>query len=192
MFLRRRRSRLRATSSLLMAVVMVGSLAGVIDAYKLNGGHFSTNCYLKYSYRGITTSAYRTAFLSGLLSWSSYSGSTTCWQETTAGDWKVGLYLDDNNSVSWDGYADHLPSKTYVPTSFVYTHFNRFYMDAYSAAEKKSVTSHEVGHALGIAHPASDGAQVMNSATCGSTGRWCHYGINAPQSDDKNAINAIY
>lgn len=188
--------RFRSTGRFLISIVTVIALvlpfASSIDAYKLNGGHFSTNCYLKYSYRLITNSTYRTAFLTGLQSWSSYSGSTTCWQETTSSDWKVGMYLENNNSVPWDGYADILPSKTYVPTSFVYTHFNQFYMDGYSAAKKKSVTSHEIGHALGIAHPATDGAQVMNSVTCGSTGRWCHYSINAPQTDDKNAINAIY
>jgi predicted Zn-dependent protease len=64
---------------------------------------------------------------------------------------------------------------------------NRFYTDGYSGAKKKSVYSHEVGHALGLAHLSH--CVIMHPTT---SIRWDECGRNTPARDDIDGANALY
>ncbi len=69
---------------------------------------------------------------------------------------------------------------------------NSYYssMSNYTAAVIQSVTAHEIGHMVGLAH--SNGCVLMNPYTFGSGSRWGGCGINTPRSDDINGVNAQY
>jgi hypothetical protein len=75
------------------------------------------------------------------------------------------------------------------PTSW----FNRYYEDAYPAAEREATMVHELGHALGLDH---QGANLSHCSTVPimypSLDNYTVCGKITPQSDDINGINAIY
>jgi hypothetical protein len=184
--------RTRLGTSLALVILLMLSHVQLASAYVLFSGKQPYTCTIKYSYRGIADATYRSAFNNGRWAWNGVGSPAPCWQEVADGSWDMGLMLVNDNSIPWDGYVDNLPSNNYNPYSFSYVELNRFYTDAYSSAKKQSVTAHEVGHAWGIAHPASDGQQLMNSHTCGTNSRWCSFSINVPKTDDINAWNAKY
>lgn len=89
------------------------------------------------------------------------------------------------SGVPWDG----LCSITVQGTTIIYADvtINKYYTDSYSTNKKRSVTCHELGHAVGLGD--SSGAVVMNGWT---SYRYDTYGIYTPQQDDIDGVNAMY
>jgi hypothetical protein len=100
------------------------------------------------------------------------------------------IKYDYRDDVNWDGLTSItlIPFTNYFATVDVF--INDYYTQNYSSNQRKSVISHEMGHAFGLAH--SSGAVVMNGATNGFNSRWGTYGICTPQTDDVSGVNAIY
>jgi hypothetical protein len=97
----------------------------------------------------------------------------------------------DSGNTGYDGITYYSCSSGYF-TNGVRVQVNSYYTAGYSTNERVSVTTHEFGHALGLAHnnPSTcSGRPVMYYAT---PGRYTQCGIYTPQTDDINGINHIY
>jgi hypothetical protein len=110
----------------------------------------------------------------------------------STGGWNC-LYkikYDYRSDVSWDGLtlSTVIPFTNYFATVDVF--INDYYTQSYTLNQRKSVISHEMGHAFGLDN--TSGAVVMNGATNGAYSRWETYGICTPQSDDVSGVNSIY
>lgn len=67
---------------------------------------------------------------------------------------------------------------------------NDYWFDGWGNGERKCTTSHEIGHAWGLDHEDDPSkTALMNS---NHTLRWDVWGINTPQDDDIDGVNAIY
>ncbi len=119
---------------------------------------------------------------------SAWNNSASKWylQSVSQGG-NIDLLDTNNSSVTWDGITIYNTSGSNFTSVTCY--LNHYYTSGYTSAETKSVASHELGHALGLAH--EKGAIVMNAYTCGSGSRWCTYGINSPTSDDVSDVNGV-
>ena len=96
------------------------------------------------------------------------------------------LHETNNSEVEWDGLCE--------PTETTGSYFDRvdctgndYYLDPYGTYKRRSVLGHELGHALGLHH--ETGPVLMNPTTYY---RYEYYGIEAPQDDDEDGVQAIY
>lgn len=67
---------------------------------------------------------------------------------------------------------------------------NDYYLADDPSEARQSVIAHELGHSVGLAH--EYGAVLMNPWTWGDSSRYGEYGVNTPQQDDVDGVNAIY
>jgi hypothetical protein len=96
----------------------------------------------------------------------------------------------DDGNTGYDGITYYSCSGGYFQNG-VQSQLNSYYTASYSTNERISVTTHEFGHALGLAHnnpSLCNGVPVMYY----STDRYTVCGIYTPQQDDINGINHIY
>ncbi|WP_147339400.1 matrixin family metalloprotease [Actinomadura spongiicola] len=100
-----------------------------------------------------------------------------------------GIALDPNqNDPTTNSCKDGHWTRTVVAW------WNRYWTDDYSGEKKKSVMSHEVGHALGLAHagdPARECRAIPLMIETTHT-RWERCGISKPRGDDINGANSLY
>ena len=67
---------------------------------------------------------------------------------------------------------------------------NSYWFDTWQDGERLCTTSHEIGHAWGLNHENDEyeGALMHGNHTL----RWDDWGINTPQDDDIDGVNAAY
>lgn len=92
-----------------------------------------------------------------------------------------------NSSVRWDGLTTYY-SSTGKYFDWATAELNYYYTQNYSRREIQSVAAHELGHVAGLGD-LSSGCILMNLYTAV---RWGQCGVNTPQSDDVNGIDALY
>ncbi len=178
----------RAIASLLVTTLVL-ALAPSVAAFHTLGGKWSSVYNLPYWYY-TSVAVDRTAYGSAIGDW---NGTATPIWMVSAGhvDYEdVGLFSTTNSGVGWDGLTFLSPSNSANPYTYAQVTLNNYYTGAYSAAQRRSVAGHELGHVFGLAH--ESGSVLMNPYTCGANSRWCTYSINTPTGDDVNGINAIY
>jgi hypothetical protein len=180
------------TMIFLVTTLVYGSLVHIGHGYVLEGGRWSSaNPVMYYNDRDSdgTLNKY-VSYANALSSWSGVS-SHVSWSGTRYGSQMAYLSWDNNPNVQWDGASQIIPSPSSNPYTSTNSYVNRHYTDGYADNERQSVMGHELGHVLGLDHYCCPAA-LMNTGTCGYQGRWCTYGVYAPQADDKNGVIAIY
>ena len=98
--------------------------------------------------------------------------------------WKASLVR--NSSVNWEGITYTKWNASGKLTSAI-CQLNRHYCDSYTAARKKVVWLHELGHGWGLGHVASTKRVMYKSASAAYKA-----GVHALTSDEINGINALY
>lgn len=163
--------------------------APLVAAYQFLGGRWPAPEGI--SYLRIQVGA---TYLSDGLAW---SAALRDWYNTpTPFGYTVVNYMPDVQltddwvpGASWDGIMYNYPCLT-CEYYLSYGYLNAYHTVSYSSEKVRSVTAHEIGHTFGLDHEV--GPVLMNGRTCGTLSRWCTYGINTPQQDDINGVNAIY
>jgi hypothetical protein len=125
----------------------------------------------------------RVAFTYSLQDWNA-AGTKVHFQNSVS--YKVYLAEGYVTGVTWDGitYYGYRGSTMTWASSYL----NMYYTDGYGTNKRRSVSGHELGHALGLGEM-TVGAELMNRYT---SSRYDYYGVYTPQQDDINGINAMY
>lgn len=180
-----------------LSVVLCISFVLTAQAYNLLGGRWPNQpvkgvccAHFHVQYLGMSSKD-STGWDNGRYAWNVSPANFDVYPYQSAvismGDYNFG----SNGCGGCDGitYLNPCNSCTYTSASL---YENSYYtsMSQYTAAVVQSVTAHEIGHMVGLAH--SNGCVLMNPYTFGSGSRWGGCGINAPRSDDVNGVNAQY
>lgn len=181
--IRRPTVHLVAAVTLLVGVPTVVGLEGAQEAsaYATLGCRFFS-ASISYHNGGDTT--YGPVISNAISDWGNATSHISFSGVSSGG---FGLFATGWGNSGWDGYTFVSTCTSGVwaqnPTSFA----NRYYTDSYGYSGQKSIFSHEIGHALGLAHVPSTSAIMQPSSA-----RYTLYGLVSPQSDDINGVNSIY
>ncbi len=179
-----------------LVAVSVGLLTPMpsAHAYSLENVYPAQWAAIRLYQAGFASSTEQSGFTSAMTAWTNSGAPVSfgSWGSSSGAE-----ILEDNSSygaTGWDGQTAISYTSSHcngwTQTLYSQIHINHSYTGGYSAAAVQSVSAHELGHALGLAH--SSGAVLMNPNTYGSNSRWETYSINTPQSDDVNGVKAIY
>lgn len=171
-----------AAVSLALAVALA-SLSSAF-AYQTFGGKWSaiTNLQICVS-TSYGNDSYR--WLDSLYWWNITS---TDFGYTTTCSSNVISLLDANYSgVGWDGLTQMSPSFSSNPYSTGWGYLNYYYIQGYNPYKANSVSVHEMGHLLGLAHETGCVSMVDNTYD-----RYEVCGIVSPTQDDIDGVNYLY
>lgn len=144
-----------------------------------------TCCATLYTYVTSSQPVDTTGWSDARSAWNSSSAYINFYTSSTAHITTGDTY---NSGVGWDG-MDTWYSSTGRYFDWSNAVLNYYYTRNYSRGEIQSVAAHEFGHVAGIDDIYSGACVLMNYSTYN---RWTVCGVNAPQSDDINGINALY
>lgn len=171
-------------------VVVLASLLPIsVLAYNLEGPTWGNQpspgtCCASLGYNLSTTySVDNSGWLNGAGAW---NNSPALIVYSNNGSSLISLRDTYNSSVTWDGLTQYNYNIFNNFTSSTGT-LNNYYTSGYSTGEIQSVATHELGHVAGLAH--SSGCVIMVGDTYT---RWVSCGIDTPQTDDDNGIDAMY
>lgn len=94
------------------------------------------------------------------------------------------IFDSDGTNLNGDP-ASEFDSSGEVTYASIY--MNPTTINSYTSTEKKAIIAHEVGHILGLWHPASSSTKSIMSSNSGNSG-W----TTSLQSEDKDDIDEIY
>jgi len=181
---------------LLVAACMVSVLSSSAQAYNLWGFRWFTTptsgCCLNRSVKSFTMSSFLTtdawyAWTNGIAWWSHNNNASINVNMSYASSSTVKVWEVQNPNVTWDG----LSSPTFMGGGQFATmdmFLNTTWAGGYSWQKRLSVTSHEVGHMLGLDH--RSGACTLMQPD--SFTRWDSCGVNSATADDINGVNSLY
>jgi len=181
--------RTRLGLALAALAVLLTVWSGVVLAYNLFGGRWSDSDIgnLTYTISGADADEV-TAWEGGAGAWNGAGTPARLAEVGYYQEWKVGLSTWYDGNTNTDGYASLIPSETANPYTAAFAYLNSFYMDQYIPDKRQSVSAHELGHVLGLAHR-DDAAVLMHPITAV---RWDEDHINQPTADDKSGVNDLY
>ncbi len=134
------------------------------------------------------------AWLQSLSDWDSAASEFGYTEDCDTSD----IILDDvdDDTVNWDGIMNFSPDSGGGSTgyySYAVGYLNTHYTSGYSAVERESVSGHELGHGLGLAHVDDDPDCTVPAIMYPSTGvRFSDCNIYVPQQDDIDGVAALY
>ena len=175
----------------LLSVMFVGSPAEKASAYTLVGCKFPTSS-IPYS-GGAGPSGYSN--LTALLDWVGNTDITGMPTTTTATP-RIDFQWDYFGASGWSGLTaiPNCSSTGGLHAGVVSILINRSYLDSYSVNDRTSVTSHEIGHAIGLDHVGTSGGACATTPLMNGYDafRWSTCGIYLTQTDDRNGANYLY
>ncbi|MGD0153730.1 MAG: matrixin family metalloprotease [Thermacetogeniaceae bacterium] len=175
----------RKLLTILLSVLIVLSMMPLqsASAYTLEGYTWEDPTPVTYWWdTTITSATSRACWQNGASAW---NNATSRVSFSYNSNYEVYLGATNDDNISWDGITALYASGNTITSADCY--LNEYYTNGYSSAKRQSVSTHELGHVLGLGH--SNGARIMNPYT---DSRWDTYGVNTPQTDDLNGINAMY
>jgi hypothetical protein len=164
-------------ATLVGLLLLLASAPPAVVAYNTIPCLWSDATETYWMYTGVA--ADQTAYLNGKSAWNTLTGIAFVSSGHVDTE-DIGLNSVNDNSVAWDGTSVVFCNAGHI--TYVTIKINDFKTNAYSAGKRQSVTAHELGHSLGLAH--RSGAYLMNGATCGTNSRYCSFFINEPQPDE--------
>ncbi|BAU28939.1 matrixin [Aneurinibacillus soli] len=180
---------MKKTLFLIALITVMAFSSSSVFAYHLLGGKWASANPVTWYYDSYIGSNAKTAASAGATEWNSVAYSKVKFSNVSAGK----LYITEVNdsTADYDGICNMSPN-TYAGT---YTSgtitFNKAKTTTYNiSGALSSVATHEMGHALGLAH--SDGKVIMNPYTFGTGSRYGDYKLTTPQSDDIAGIKILY
>ena len=146
-------------------LIIVGILALSIATM---GTAYAANYVLGYSavdgdeirWGGSTT--YSTQWNSGVSTWNALDPITIA-ADTASTYEDLTISDTSKSSVTWAGQYSNSSGADTIK-------FNSYYMSGYTSSKKQNVTTHELGHALGLAHSTSSNIMYTYVATRTSLG----------------------
>jgi hypothetical protein len=169
-------------------------------AYNLLGGRWANSptsgCCLYVSFKNAATySGLATAYDSAKGDWNTSSANVNFKSPGATGiSGEVWGWDVHDSSVGWSGLTRLFNSagQECYGSSCRWTDadvfLNHYYTQNYTdSAKKKGLASHELGHAIGLAHAGGCVIMVDNDYS-----RWNVCGVHTPQADDRNGVNALY
>lgn len=132
-----------------------------------------------------------TAFNNAVSSWSN-DGYADAWFTSSCSNPQEELISGDQGNVGWDGETVYYSTLQHTCNGWTEefatdSELNTYYTSGYSSGERQSVAGHELGHVLGLGHSTAYAIMIADTPT-----RWGTDGIDTPQTDDNNGVNAIY
>lgn len=153
------------------------------NAYTVLGGKYASG---NITYLIQTNNNYSGAAQLGAVAWNNAGTNNVVLTSTTSQKnynivFKNGTY---GANIGWNARCANKP----VHTSGTYTRseidFNVSTMDSMTTEQKKGVSAHEIGHALGLDH-VDDTSQIMSTWGMGRV-------ATVPNDDDVNGANYLY
>lgn len=186
-------------TALVVVMAVLVSFTVVLAATPVTGSKWN-----KTSLKIYVNESIKTNFSTGI--YNAISAGTTSYNSTNA----PSAYASSSYIYTWDIYAD---MADWGPTSWTglatcggpiittaRIDINAYGLSSYYSNTNlfKAVTSHEMGHCLGLAHNTVDVYSIMKSSVNGANGFYDYTGggnglfLTVPQTVDITAINNIY
>ncbi len=157
----------------ILSLVLVFSMTGTALAATYVLGYSSVDSSKKIEWGGSTS--YTTEWNAGIATWNAKSkvkiSADTIW---TLEDVTVSDKYD--KAVTWDGVWTYKGSCCRETLQL-----NSYYFSSYASAQKQHVTTHELGHALGLGH-----------STLGQVMYYLSSSVTALGSQDNSDYNYLY
>lgn len=134
-----------------------------------------------YLQRGPATTYDTTAYSDAISAWN-YSPAYIVFTSNPGMVYATDAY---NSGTSLDGWTNYGSSNNYF--TWANTYLNYYYTVNYPPEKIQGIAVHELGHSVGLAHASGCVIMVASSYT-----RWNICGIDTPQTDDDNGIDALY
>jgi predicted Zn-dependent protease len=154
------------------------------------GGKWASNP----TYYISTSNVYYSEFVQAVSSWNSALssvGASISIKSSTATSASFIPAAEFYGSTGWNGYCKPGPDPFSGTYTYVTYKLNRTYMDDFAPAKRKAICTHELGHALGLAHNSYTSPKTLMYEG-GSGVYYDVWSISSPQSADIADLNSIY
>ena len=178
-----RRSLLLALASAVLAASVLSASPTVAAAYSHLPCRWPSSTV---KYFPNTTGVYLTAYTTAASAWTGATVATLV-HVTSYSSAQFNGVTGAHGNTGYDGQTTWT-CNLLLQFSTVTVDLNRTYMDSYGATEKKVITIHELGHAMGLDHSTASGYPCMAS----SAGNSYNHGTTTVKSDDITSMNTRY
>jgi predicted Zn-dependent protease len=177
-----------------LAVVMITLILLVGNISIANAGIFGGSWANNPTYWVNPSSPYYSDFNQAINNWNgalSYIGASIRFTYDTAEYASFIPEMTFYGETGWNGYGQAFPNQYSGTLTYATLKLNRTYMDNYTPEKRKAITTHELGHILGLSHNTYTSPHTLMYEG-GSSVYYDQWGISSPQGNDIADLNLIY